>query len=188
MRSFVKEPEIAFRLPQPVAADPFLVTQRMITIINNRWGSQQASGFLERLRTSRLDLVEVEQVMQDVFDYLTQRREPYALHFNAGEPEGELVPYGWWPDPPEVREEFDRQKQRNLLTVDADVAAAMESLAIGEMRHYTRHPNGEISFEIDQDVQAALEQKRFPGESDSDLVRRLIKERTGVEIPQPKPN
>ena len=79
-------------------------------------------------------------------------------------------------------------RPRKQITVDAEVAAALRRLAIGELRNHQQHPNGDITFEIDHDVEAEIERMRQPGESDCDVVRRMIEQGSEIRIAPRKPN
>ena len=74
------------------------------------------------------------------------------------------------------------------ITVAPDVARALQHLAIADLRGYTVLPNGNVTFEIDPEVAAELDRRRLPRESDSDLLRRIIREETGVAGAPRKPN
>lgn len=74
------------------------------------------------------------------------------------------------------------------ITVDAEVANALRGLAIGEMEGVTALPDGQVAFLIDPDVAAELGRQRQPGEDDSRLLRRVLKEQTGIIIPERRPN
>jgi hypothetical protein len=74
------------------------------------------------------------------------------------------------------------------ITVDAEVANALRGLAIGEMEGVTALPDGQVAFLIDPDVAAELDCQRQPGEDDSRLLRRVLKEQTGIIIPERRPN
>ena len=76
-------------------------------------------------------------------------------------------------------------RSRKQITVDADIGAALRRLAIGELRDYREEPNGDMTFEIDDEVAAELERLRQPGESDSTVLRRMIGENTDIVL-QPK--
>jgi len=45
-----------------------------------------------------------------------------------------------------------------------------------------------VTFLIDPEVAAQLEHLRQPGDDDTDLLRRILKERAGLEIPRRRPN
>ena len=79
-------------------------------------------------------------------------------------------------------------RSRKQITVDADVGAALRRLAIGELRGHQQHANGDISFEIDDEVAAEIERLRRPGENDSALLRRIIEENTELRLQPRKPN
>jgi hypothetical protein len=74
------------------------------------------------------------------------------------------------------------------ITVDAEVAHALRGLAIGEMEGVTALPDGQVAFLIDPDVASELERQRKPGEDDSRLLRRVLKDQTGILIPERRPN
>ena len=74
------------------------------------------------------------------------------------------------------------------ITVDAEVAAALRRLAIGEFRGGEVHPNGDVTFEIDDEVEARMEQFRQPGDDDSTWLRRILKICGGIDLPPKKAN
>jgi len=74
------------------------------------------------------------------------------------------------------------------ITVAPDVARALQQLAIADLRGYTVLPNGDVTFEIDPEVAAELDRRRLPNESDSDLMRRIIREETSIAGAPRKPN
>ena len=69
------------------------------------------------------------------------------------------------------------------ITVDAEVAAAVRRLAIGEFRRGEVQPNGDETFDIDPEVAATMEQFRQPGDDESMLLRRILKICAGIEVP-----
>ena len=79
-------------------------------------------------------------------------------------------------------------RPRKQITVDADMGAALRRLGIGELRGYQTQPNGDMTFEIDDEVAAELERLRQPGESEAAVVRRIIEERTEISLHPKKPN
>ena len=79
-------------------------------------------------------------------------------------------------------------RSRKQITVDADIGAALRRLAIGDLRGYQEQPNGDMTFEIDDEVAAEIDRLRQPGESDSTVLRRIIEKRTGISLPLRKPN
>jgi hypothetical protein len=79
-------------------------------------------------------------------------------------------------------------RSRKQITVDADIGAALRRLAIGELRDYQEQPNGDMTFEVDDEVAAEIERLRQPGESDSSVLRRIIAERTDISLRPKKPN
>jgi hypothetical protein len=74
------------------------------------------------------------------------------------------------------------------ITVDAAVAEALRGLAIGDMEGVTALPDGQVVFLISPEVAAELERQRQPGEDDNCLLRRVLKEQTGIIIPERRPN
>lgn len=74
------------------------------------------------------------------------------------------------------------------ITVDAEVANALRGLAIGEMEGVTALPDGQVAFLIDPDVAAELDRQRQPSEDDSRLLRRVLKDQTGIIITERRPN
>lgn len=78
--------------------------------------------------------------------------------------------------------------ERKRITVDAAIAAALRRLATGELGGYQEHSNGDISFDIDEEVAARIDHERKPGEDDAAVVRRMIKENTDISLPPARPN
>ena len=74
------------------------------------------------------------------------------------------------------------------ITVDAAIADAIRGLAISHIEGLTTLPNGDVAFLISQKVAAALERHRRPGEDDSELLRRMIRDVAGIEVPRRRPN
>lgn len=74
------------------------------------------------------------------------------------------------------------------ITVDPAVAAALRHLALTHLEGCTTLPNGDVTFLIDPEVAAELEHHRQPGDDDTELLRRILKERAGLEIPRRRPN
>ena len=57
---------------------------------------------------------------------------------------------------------------------------ALRKCAIGHPRHDgVRQPDGTWLVRIDNDVRAALDARRLPGESEDDVIQRLIHENSG---------
>ena len=74
------------------------------------------------------------------------------------------------------------------ITVDAPTAAALRRLAITHLEGLTTLPNGDVVFLIDAEVAAELDRNRKPGEDDTELLRRIVKERAGIDVPRRRPN
>ena len=79
-------------------------------------------------------------------------------------------------------------RPRKQITVDADIGAALRRLAIGELCEYQEQPNGDMTFEIDDEVAAEIDRLRQPGEGDSAVLRRIIAERSEISLRPKKPN
>ncbi len=79
-------------------------------------------------------------------------------------------------------------KNWKRITVDAEVANALRGLAIGEMEGVTALPDGQVAFLIDPEVAVELDRQRQPGEDDSRLLRRVLKDQTGIIITERRPN
>jgi hypothetical protein len=74
------------------------------------------------------------------------------------------------------------------ITIDAATAAALRSLAIAQIEGFTVLPSGDVAFLIDPEVATELESDRQPGEDDTELLRRIVKERAGIDVPRRRPN
>jgi hypothetical protein len=79
-------------------------------------------------------------------------------------------------------------RHRKRITVDAEVAAALRRRALGEFGGYHVEANGDITFEVDDEVAAELERYRQPGDDESTLLRRVLKQRAGIDVPPKKAN
>lgn len=72
---------------------------------------------------------------------------------------------------------------KDYITVNAHIERLIYSLrtpgAEWSQGSATQLPNGDWKLEVSPDVRAKLESLRFPGESDSDLLLRIITIRSG---------